>query len=242
MEFVKEARYETDAPWRKVIEWEGNPLNVLIEAEILRIDSPLCPCDLCSRDVRDLENQKNDDECCVCRREDEEKLVLCDQCPRSFHQLCHLPHIDGSLLGDGIPWMCTFCVFTVSQQWRYCVEMEEKAVMSQDMSQHMLECQYLLLYLQSIDENQVFLTNPSLYLEDYTSVVRTPMWLRKIADNLQKDHYCTVGEFVSDVHFIFTNCASYNRNNAEFLTMSVRLKELFDKEFKKVFNIHGGAD
>ncbi|KAM7372277.1 hypothetical protein PAMP_009456 [Pampus punctatissimus] len=79
-------------------------------------------------------------------------------------------------------------------------------------------------------------------LGDYTTVIKTPMWLGNVADKLQKNHYKTVGEFASDVELIFTNCASYNRCNAEFFDMGVRLKELFDGEFKKVFNIHEDAD
>lgn len=43
------------------------------------------------------ENQRNDDECWVCKSGREDLLVICDECPRSFHQKCHLPHI-----GDAI--------------------------------------------------------------------------------------------------------------------------------------------
>uniref|UniRef100_A0A671WUF2 SP110 nuclear antigen, tandem duplicate 3 n=1 Tax=Sparus aurata TaxID=8175 RepID=A0A671WUF2_SPAAU len=48
-------------------------------------------------------------------------------------------------------------------------------------------------------------------LSDYSSVIETPMWLGSVADKLQKHLYQTVGEFVSDVQLVFTNCASYNR-------------------------------
>lgn len=45
------------------------------------------------------ENEKNDDECYVCKGEEEEaELVVCDHCPRSFHQKCHLPHVDDTTL------------------------------------------------------------------------------------------------------------------------------------------------
>lgn len=47
-------------------------------------------------------------------------------------------------------------------------------------------------------------------LENYSSVIQTPMWLEKVADKLQEKEYNTVGEFVSDIQLIFTNCASYN--------------------------------
>lgn len=47
------------------------------------------------------EYEKNDDECYICKNEgeEEEELVMCDNCPRSFHQKCHLPHIDDDVLG-----------------------------------------------------------------------------------------------------------------------------------------------
>ncbi|KAM7386540.1 hypothetical protein PAMA_009241 [Pampus argenteus] len=247
VEFMKEATMQTDASWKKDILWEDKPLSVLIEANILKIHSLLCTCNLCKPDPNDLENQRNDDECCICKsergeEEEEEQLVVCDDCPRSFHQKCHLPYVEDAVLGDNRPWICTFCVFRSIQSCRYPDEFEREAAMSHRISQHMLECHYLLLCLYIADERRTFATDPSLYLGDYTTVIKTPMWLGNVADKLQENHYKTVGEFVSDVELIFSNCASYNRCNAEFLDMGVRLKELFDEEFKKVFNIHEDAD
>uniref|UniRef100_A0A7N8X123 SP110 nuclear antigen, tandem duplicate 1 n=1 Tax=Mastacembelus armatus TaxID=205130 RepID=A0A7N8X123_9TELE len=82
VEFVNAASDESDPPWKREIQWEGKPLNDLIENKILRIHSLLC------------ENQKNDDECYICRSQEETQLVVCDDCPRSFHQRCHLPHLE----------------------------------------------------------------------------------------------------------------------------------------------------
>ncbi|XP_078017867.1 autoimmune regulator-like isoform X4 [Epinephelus lanceolatus] len=238
-EFVKEASCpDADATWRKDILYEGEPLSVLIEADILKIHSLLCKCGLCKPDSQDLDNQKNDDECCVCKGAG--VLVECDHCPRSFHQRCHLPHVEDNILGDDRPWMCTFCVFRTSQSWLYPDQQKKEEVMSRQISQRMLQCQYLLLYLCSADEEQIFATNPCLYhpqLQDYSTVIKTPMWLGKVADKLQEQLYQTVGEFVSDVQLIFTNCATYNRDNAEFLAKGNGLKKLFDGEFKSVFNI-----
>uniref|UniRef100_UPI0009B31604 sp110 nuclear body protein-like n=1 Tax=Monopterus albus TaxID=43700 RepID=UPI0009B31604 len=43
----------------------------------------------------DKKNRENDDECYICKcGEEAAELVLCDHCPRSFHQKCHLPHVD----------------------------------------------------------------------------------------------------------------------------------------------------
>ncbi|XP_027141747.1 nuclear body protein SP140-like protein isoform X2 [Larimichthys crocea] len=215
MEFLKEASCQTGS-WRKDIKCEGKPLGVLTE-----------------------EYEKNDDECYICKNEgeEEEELVMCDNCPRSFHQKCHLPHIDDAVLGDGTLWMCTFCVFKSNEECFYKDELKREAAMSNEISQHMLKCQYLLLCLFTADEERTFATDPSRYLSDYSAVVKTPMWLGKVADKLENQVYKTVGEFVSDVELIFTNCASYNRDNAEYHAMGNRLKELFDRDFRKVFNV-----
>ncbi|XP_056262994.1 nuclear body protein SP140-like [Pseudoliparis swirei] len=237
VEFLKVASCPADASWKKEIRCEEEPLSVLIEANDLTIHSVLCNCSWCTPDATELENQKNDDECGVCRREDEDKLVMCDDCPRSFHQKCHLPHVEDVNLGDDSPWMCTFCIFGTNQGCYSQEELEREAAVSLPISQHMLECQYLLLYLCTADEEQTFSVDPRLYLNDYCSVIKTPMWLGHIAHRLQKPRNRIVGEFETDVQLIFSNCALYNRDNAEILATGNRLKELFDREFKSVFNI-----
>ncbi|KAK9535411.1 hypothetical protein VZT92_007794 [Zoarces viviparus] len=235
VEFLELAPRQTNASWRKDIKYEGEPLSVLIEANILGIHSLLCNCRLCKPEDEDLENEKNDDECCICK--EEEGLVMCDHCPRSFHQKCHLPHVEDAILRDNDKWMCTFCIFRTSRGYLYSEELEREATMSCQISKRMLQCQYLLLCLCSADEEQTFAVSPCLYLNDNSAVIQTPMWLGHITDKLQKNLYQTVGQFVTDVQLIFSNCASYNRDNAEFLAMGNRLKELFDREFKSVFNI-----
>ncbi|XP_068575028.1 nuclear body protein SP140-like protein isoform X1 [Cebidichthys violaceus] len=235
VEFLKVAPLQTNASWRKDIKCQGKPLSVLIEENILVIHSLLCHCRLCKPEDEDLDNEKNDDECCICK--EGEELVVCDHCPRSFHQKCHLPHVEDVILRDDSLWLCTFCIFRNSRGYLYSEELEREATMSCQISQRMLQCQYLLLCLCSADEEQTFAMNPCLYLTDYSAVIKTPMWLGHIADKLQKKLYRTVGEFVTDVQLIFSNCASYNQDNAEFLARGNRLKELFDREFKSVLNI-----
>ncbi|XP_074511430.1 uncharacterized protein LOC141780196 isoform X2 [Sebastes fasciatus] len=222
VEFMKEASCPTDASWRKDIKYEGEPLSVLLEANILSTDSPNCTCRNCKPSVIDLESQEKDDECSICKSEEEE-LVVCDHCPRSFHQKCHLPHLEDTIFGT-------------YRESSYRDELEREAVMSRQILQSILQCQYLLLYLSSAEE-QRFASNRCLHLQNYSTVIKTPMWLGNIADKLQEQLYKTVGEFVSDVQLIFTNCASYNRDNAEYLAAGNRLKELFDGEMKSVFNI-----
>ncbi|XP_017272021.1 nuclear body protein SP140-like protein isoform X2 [Kryptolebias marmoratus] len=237
VEFVKEAFRQGDGSWRKDIEYDGKPLSSLLQAKVLVLHSLLCSCKLCKPKPKDLDDQRNDDECFICKTEDVEDLVECDHCPRSFHQKCHMPHIEDAVKNDVRPWMCTFCVFNTNQVYRYADEQRSDAVLSRQISQHILECQYLLLYLCSADVEQMFALNPTLYIENYSSFIKTPMWLGNIAEKLKKKEYLTVGQFVSDVDLIFTNCALFNQNNEEFRATGEHLKHLFDQEFKKAFNI-----
>ncbi|XP_024127060.1 sp110 nuclear body protein [Oryzias melastigma] len=236
VEFVRAATSQIDDTWRKDIIHNGQPLNVLLEKKVLSLHSLLCKCSNCKAKLEDEEDKKNDDECYICKNVGD--LVVCDHCPRSFHQNCHLPRIGEAIMSDNTPWMCTFCIFKTIQNSRYDDEQKREVVLSCQMSQHIVECQYLLLFLSNADSEQLFDTDPELYLENYGHFVKTPMWLGKIADNLQNYQYKTVGHFESDVQLIFTNCGRYNRDNAEFLEKGKRLKETFDKEFKTALNIH----
>ncbi|KAF3700433.1 Nuclear body protein SP140-like protein [Channa argus] len=211
-EFVEEESGQTDGSWKKDIKCEGKPLGNLIEQE----------------------NQKNDVECCVCKRDEDAELVVCDYCPRSFHQRCHLPYVDDTILKENGKWMCTFCVLGC---YTYIDEMEMNEALSRQISGRMLQCQYLLLHLCCADEEQTFAADPNLTLSDYSTVIQTPMWLSQVANKVQTREYETVGEFVSDVNLIFTNFTKYNQNNTEVCAKGNQLKELFDREFRSVFNI-----
>uniref|UniRef100_A0A8C5E0C2 Nuclear body protein SP140-like n=1 Tax=Gouania willdenowi TaxID=441366 RepID=A0A8C5E0C2_GOUWI len=91
-EFTKEALSENYTSWRKDITYEGQPLSVLLK-DVLQIHSVLCKCNICKPQPKDLDNENNDDQCCICQS-DGQMLVECDHCPRSFHQNCHLPFVD----------------------------------------------------------------------------------------------------------------------------------------------------
>uniref|UniRef100_A0A3Q2YRC0 SP110 nuclear antigen, tandem duplicate 1 n=1 Tax=Hippocampus comes TaxID=109280 RepID=A0A3Q2YRC0_HIPCM len=232
-DFAKEALGSQNASWKKDILWEGKSLGVVTQENLLRIHPLLCQCKLCKPSDSDLEEQKNDDECFVCKSEG--KLVVCDRCPRSFHATCHLPYIDDNILSYNREWICTFCVFSAAREWRYSDELESDSFLSKQISKHLMECQYLLLFLLSADDEQFFATNPCGSLKDYAAVVQTPMWLHKIAEKLDKNHYRYVAEFVSDIQLISSNCALYYKTNPHFLSMGSRLKTLFDEELKNAF-------
>uniref|UniRef100_A0A669DEE8 SP110 nuclear antigen, tandem duplicate 1 n=1 Tax=Oreochromis niloticus TaxID=8128 RepID=A0A669DEE8_ORENI len=93
VDFCKESGL-TNFNWKKDIIWDGKPLSALMEV-CLHCRFFVISCLSCQ------ENEKNDDECCICKNEEEDQeLVVCEDCPRSFHQKCHLPHVDDIILKD----------------------------------------------------------------------------------------------------------------------------------------------
>ncbi|XP_052374507.1 nuclear body protein SP140-like protein isoform X10 [Oncorhynchus keta] len=235
VEFVKGESALEDPSWKKDIQWDGKPLSLLIKSKILVIHSLLCKCKLCSSTAKDRHDQDNDDNCFICRSQG--SLICCDECPRSFHQRCHLPNVDGAMMGDDCPWMCTFCVLRASQSWRYPKQMTYQEALTCRISDHQLECQYLLLCLYNADEEHIAVADPCINVRNYTSVIKTPIWLDRVVEKLQQNLYQSVQHFVSDVLLIFTNCATFNRDNAEYCVMGERLKDIFEREFKSTFSI-----
>ncbi|XP_024920516.1 autoimmune regulator isoform X1 [Cynoglossus semilaevis] len=234
LEFTKEATCQTDISWKKDIKCEGEPLHALIEKGILKIHPLLCQCRLCSSDQKDLENQKNDDECCVCRK-DGDLMVMCDNCPRSFHQQCHLPHVEDATVKERRKWMCTFCI--ANQDWLQHPERGMDAAMSLSVSYHMLECQCFLLCLLTAEEMRAPALNPSPDPQlDRDNHIRESLDI--VADKLEKKKYQWVGDILDDIRLTFTNSASENQDNPEFIAWLKQLKDLVNIKFKAVFRIN----
>ncbi|XP_062340865.1 autoimmune regulator-like isoform X1 [Osmerus eperlanus] len=233
VEFLRVGSSSSD-DWRRDIQCDGRPLCSLIEEGSLTIHTR-CVCRLCSSDPEDLKEQSSDDDCFICRGDG--NLVMCDTCPRSFHQDCHLPRLDDALLSSECEWVCTVCVYQTSKDWRYPEGKTLREAHSCPVYTHLLECQYLLMYMYHADEERVFATDSCLKIEGYRRVVRTPMWLDKVKEKLQQEQYQTVQHFMMDLLLIFDNCATFNKDNAVFREMGVNLRGLFEKEFKSVFRV-----
>ncbi|KAJ8345734.1 hypothetical protein SKAU_G00299270 [Synaphobranchus kaupii] len=232
VEFAREDPTLANSFWKKSILCQGKPLSDLIEREVLVPHSLQCVCKNCSKNDRDQEEQKNDDYCSVCGLRG--RLLCCDQCPRAFHSGCHLPIVDETMLGE--QWLCTHCILTESQHWRYACDRSLTQALENRISDFMLQCQHLLLQLYNSDEQHIFSKNPCATVPRYRDFIKNPMWLDKVAEKLQNRQYSSVGQFVSDVHLIFENCATFNRDN-EFGQMGARFTLLFEKEFQCVFSV-----
>ncbi|XP_048054696.1 uncharacterized protein LOC125273390 isoform X3 [Megalobrama amblycephala] len=230
-EFVNQEQTLTDGHWKKDILCHGKTLNFLLKKKILRIHPLLCECVKCSHQLEDLMAQTNDDVCYVC--ESGGDLVCCDECPRAFHSHCHLPAVDGDSPGE---WICTFCMLKTSHQWRDSSSMTEQEAFNAPVSQYRLHCHYLLLCVYKEDTQRVFVEDPRKTVSRYSQFISQPMWLDRIKLKLESDEYQTVGAFVSDFRLIFSNCSTFNKDN-KFGKMRARLKEMFEKEFQKIFTI-----
>ncbi|KAG9338857.1 hypothetical protein JZ751_025297 [Albula glossodonta] len=229
-DFRKEDATVNSRSVKNIIMCQGVSLWSLIEQGILKRHSLLCECDRCTD-----EDQGNDDFCFICA--DGGELVCCDQCPRAFHPTCHLPVVEDSMLNYEEIWVCTYCILkeqslptghtSLSQAQDCCI------------SDYMLHCQYLLMNVYKADKQHsiaaVFSTNPC-NIKDYEKVIKRPMWLNKIAENLQFEKYSSVGQFASDVKLIFDNCSIFNKGK-EIEKKGDQLYTLFKNEFKKLFNI-----
>ncbi|XP_060721437.1 nuclear body protein SP140-like protein isoform X2 [Tachysurus vachellii] len=225
-EFVKQELTLTDGHWKKDILCHGKTLDYLVK-KILCIHSVQCKCDCC--DPKDPLAQNNDDVCFICDSDGDEdgELVCCDECPRAFHNDCHLPPTHNNSNGD--KWMCTFCVWKINQ--RMWMHMSLEQTLKSPIKQNIMRCEYLLLCLYKEDVSRVFTKDPLTTVSGYSSVVSNPMWLDRVKDKLQRKLYTTVGEFVDDIRLIFQN------RDQDVCMLGSRLSEIFEQKFLTCFKI-----
>ncbi|XP_077205375.1 nuclear body protein SP140-like protein isoform X2 [Paroedura picta] len=209
-EFVEMNCEITNGSWERDIHSKGKPLWDLIENGSLKNHQGDCSCYVCKGNKW----AENDDTCAVCKQDG--SLICCDSCPRSFHNVCHIPD---AYTTESKKWICIYCKSESQFSAKPSSYMEQFVLRRQMTPRQLLNCQFLFLKT-SCQDARFFTENP----------------IKVVKQKLQKDNYLYVGCFIQDMREIFKSFQE-NAQDKKIKAMGRILQDEFEKNFREVFAI-----
>ncbi|XP_041623740.1 nuclear autoantigen Sp-100 isoform X5 [Vulpes lagopus] len=177
---------------------------------------------------------ENSNICEVCRGPG--RLFCCDTCPKSFHETCHIHHIDA----NRDPWSCIFCRIKALQ--KKCPQSQLRHQASEVLKRRMvpeeqLKCEFVLLKVYCCSKSLFFASKPHYQSRGASHGPKKPMWLNKIKKKLNMKLYLQVEGFVRDMYLIFQNHRAFYKDNQKFIKLGLQLEGIFESTFKNTFAI-----
>ena len=86
----------------------------------------------------------------------------------------------------------------------------------------------VLSQLKDLEDSEAFLEPVNwkkLGLDDYPSIVKTPMDLKTIGRKVKSNLYSTAEQFWADVDLIWYNCQLYNHESSDVYQQSIRMQK-----------------
>lgn len=110
------------------------------------------------------------------------------------------------------------------------------------LSEPMSQCLALLKAIMAKTEAGPFLepVDWKFYgLMDYPTIIKTPMDLSTVLNNLEQGRYSSTELFAKDVRLIWRNAMTYNRPDSDIYATADKFKRLFDRRFSKIAKTGG---
>ncbi|RCH84015.1 histone acetyltransferase, partial [Rhizopus azygosporus] len=80
-------------------------------------------------------------------------------------------------------------------------------------------------FLEAVDAEEV---------ADYYEIIKEPMDLTTLEENVKADSYPTMEDFVKDTQKIFDNCKTYNAEDTEYAKCGVKLERFFYEKLRSI--------